>query len=177
MDKSIRSITKAIHPELQSSKPFLQIMNMITTGLIKDIHRLPEHNDVVKHARKQKSGFLVKIKDPFGKKISKEQALIIDYILAEIIELAGHVTTDNQKKRLSAMAAIIAIYNDEDLKKLVNKYIRNYIPTLSELKFIGGVRWALYFMNKKEPYSHIQKGMNSKTVYPQYEIWYTKKNI
>lgn len=150
-------------------------MNMIATGLIKDIHHLPEENDVIKHAKKQKSSPL-KIKDPFGSIITKEEAIIIEYILAEIIELAGHVTKDNQKKRFSAMAVIIAIYNDEDLKKLANKYIRNYIPTLSELKFLGGIRWAMYFMKKKEPYSPIEKGTTAKIVYPQYEIWY-KQNI
>lgn len=73
------------------------------------------------------------------------------------------------------MAVIIAIYKDDDLKSLVTKYIKKYIPSLSELKFIGGVRWALYFMNKKEPYSHLQKGTSSKTVYPEYEIWYKTK--
>ncbi|CAB4387017.1 unnamed protein product [Rhizophagus irregularis] len=46
-------------------------------------------------------------------------AAAIEYLVAEIIELAGNAATDNTKKRISPRHIQLAIRNDDELNKLL----------------------------------------------------------
>ena len=169
---AIRALTASIYPQLQCSRPFEDIMLKIMRGL--SSNHLPSDNDVIKAANQSiidNPNVFLFDHHAFAP-LSKHDVVILEYILAEIIEFSGHVTTENNKKRLIPMSVVIAVYNDPDLNDIIKAYIDDYIPTLSELKSLGGIRWALYFMHGSDPYKGLEKYENSKTVYPAYEEWY-----
>merc|ERR1712039_991058 len=45
---------------------------------------------------------------------------VLEYLVAEILELAGNAATDNNKKRISARHIQVAIQNDNELTELLS---------------------------------------------------------
>jgi len=48
-------------------------------------------------------------------------AAVTEYILAEVLDLAGNVTTDMKRSTINARAITLAVRNDEELSKLFAK--------------------------------------------------------
>ena len=57
-------------------------------------------------------------------------AAVLEYLAAEVLELAGNAAKDNKKTRIVPRHILLAIKNDEELNKLLNN------TTISE----GGVK-------------------------------------
>ena len=180
MEQIIRDMISAygagvdgFHP--QGSKPFYQMMEHIIWELIDDLDTLPKDNDVIQHAmRVPEDQWILDVarcRRVFGDaSLSNDNVHMIEYIVSELIQLSTNVILDNDKKRLCPMATIIAIHNDHDLKEIVYKgYVKDYIPTLAELKQLGGVRWAIRFMNEGVDPPGVPT--TAKIVYPMYEEW------
>ena len=54
-------------------------------------------------------------------------AAVLEYLTAEIVELAGNAAMDNKKKTISTIFIKLAINNDEELNEF-NKIVKIYIP-------------------------------------------------
>ena len=59
--------------------------------------------------------------DRVGKGAPIYLAAVLEYLCAEILELAGNVTKDLKKKTMNVRHILLAIRNDEELNKLCKK--------------------------------------------------------
>lgn len=67
------------------------------------------------------------------------QAAVLEYICAEILELSGNSARDNKRHRIKARDIQLAVGNDEELSKLMkNAYISNVWTT-------GVLEWNAFF--------------------------------
>ena len=54
---------------------------------------------------------------------------VLEYLTAELIELGGNATRDNRKKTINIRYLALAVYNDEELNKMLH---------LVDYEFVGG---------------------------------------
>lgn len=56
-------------------------------------------------------------------------AAILEYMTAELLELAGNVTTDNKKKRIIPRHIMLAIRNDDEIEKFIGRNAGVVLPS------------------------------------------------
>ena len=88
---------KGGHPRLTSSK---------RAGLTFPVTRIGRYMKISKYATRVAKGAPIYM------------AAVIEYLCAEILELAGNAARDNQKTRITPRHIQLAIRNDEELNKL-----------------------------------------------------------
>jgi len=90
------------------TKPFSKKTNQSArAGLMFPVARFKRH---LKHMR---------IADRIGKSAPVYLSSVLEYLCAEILELAGNASRDNHKKRITPRHILLAIRNDEELNKLL----------------------------------------------------------
>jgi histone H2A len=92
-------------------------------------------------------------KGRYAKRISRASSVylasVIEYLLAEVLELAGNAARDNKKKRITPRHIQLAIRNDDELSHLCRKV------TLPEAGVIPNIHSALLVpKGKKTATSH-----------------------
>ena len=78
-------------------------------------------------------------KQKIGATASVYCAAVVEYIIAEILQLAGNSTTDKKRKVLSSRDLFMAINQDEELHKLVKNKLNIEILTGAVLPGIHSV--------------------------------------
>jgi histone H2A len=63
-------------------------------------------------------------------------AAVIEYLCAEILELAGNAARDNKRTRITPRHIALAVYNDEELSKLLQKSVIPYGGVLPNIHAI-----------------------------------------
>lgn len=63
------------------------------------------------------------------------QAAVMEYLTAEILELAGNAARDNKKSRIIPRHILLAVANDEELHRVSKTVLPKYIIEIITCKF------------------------------------------
>jgi hypothetical protein len=123
----ILNVLKQIHPNTKISTESIQIIQNLF-----NIFDGVEHDEILKELLNLKPyeselyKFALKESNKKNVPIEKNNA-INEYLLAEILELSGNSARDNKLKTINATHIWLAIFNDDELKKLFS----NNLPSIS----------------------------------------------
>lgn len=121
LDK-IREIVKELKIPVITSDVFIKLLNILINGELlkmskKTIEKY-ENVDFTDHKLQihKKIGKFFKAHDvQIEEQVVHDLTSVIDYILAEYIELAGNATRSNEKSTISVFYVVIAVNNDLEL--------------------------------------------------------------
>jgi histone H2A len=65
-------------------------------------------------------------------------AAVLEYLAAEVLELAGNAAKDNKKNRINPRHILLAVRNDEELNKLLDNAVIAEGGVLPSVNTIGG---------------------------------------
>ena len=74
--------------------------------------------NLMRGAKKLNSDFKIKMR--IGSGASVYMAAVLEYVAAEILELAGNSARDNNRVRITSRNIFLAIFNDDELRKLTS---------------------------------------------------------
>ena len=118
-DTFIKKILKEVHPDISIIQPAITHLKQITKPIMMNLYLISDNRDeITVFAKQWLPGELSKHALSEYIKYKEDKIKIIEYLLAEILELAGNYARDLKNIRITPGMISTAIENDEELKRV-----------------------------------------------------------
>lgn len=131
-DTGIKAILKKLHPDTRISQDALTLIQMMIRpfetefgAIIEPIHDNPEENCPIEEFLLERiKGELARHAISEFRRCGRVKSAVIEYLIAEEIELSGNVSRDNRRATISERDVIVSTVNDTELLT----FFRDQIP-------------------------------------------------